>query len=160
MAFRDTLTNLRDELAAARAQRLQEAAAEDAELEAVREKLRDLAESLQIAALLEELNAVLLGGQGVIHRLTSWEEETEEDEDSAAEPGFNLVSLDGEDEDDLEEICLTLSWEEDGERAIEVELGLEEEDSFYLMVNGVSVRPERAALEQYLVEAFRDELEL
>ena len=159
MAFRDTLTNLRDELAAARAQRLQEAAAEDAELEAVREKLRDLAESLRIAPLLEELNAVLLSGQGVIHRLTSWEEETEE-EDAAAEPGFNLVSLDGEDEDDLEEICLTLSWEEDGERAIEVELGLEEEDSFYLMVNGVAIRPERAALEQYLVEAFREELEL
>ena len=84
MAFRDTLTNLRDELAAARAQRLQEAAAEDAELEAVREKLRELAESLRIAPLLEELNAVLLGGQGVIHRLTSWEEETEE-EDAAAE---------------------------------------------------------------------------
>lgn len=159
MAFRDTLTNLRDELAAARAQRLQEAAAEDAELEAVREKLRDLAESLQIAPLLEELNAVLLGGQGVIHRLTSWEEETEEGE-SAAEPGFNLVSLDGEDEDDLEEICLTLSWEEDGERAIEVELGLEEENSFYLMVNGVAIRQERAALEQALVEAFREELEL
>lgn len=159
MAFRDTLTNLRDELAAARAQRLQEAAAEDAELEAVREKLRELAESLQIAPLLEELNAVLLGGQGVIHRLTSWEEETEE-EDSAAEPGFNLVSLDGEEEDDLEEICFTLSWEEDGERAIEVELGLEEEDSFYLMVNGEAIRPERAALELYLVEAFREELEL
>ena len=159
MAFRDTLTNLRNELAAARAQRLQEAAAEDAELEAAREKLRELAESLRIAPLLEELNAVLLGGQGVIHRLTSWEEETEE-EDAAAEPGFNLVSLDGEDEDDLEEICLTLSWEEDGERAIEVELGLEEEDSFYLMVNGVAIRQEGAALEQALVEAFREELEL
>lgn len=157
MAFRDTLTNLRDELAAARAQRIQEAAAEDAELAAVREKLRDLAESLQIAPLLEELNAVLLDGRGVIHRFNSWDEEME---DAAAEPGFNLVSLDEDDEDDLEEICVTLSWEEDGERAIEVELGVEEEDSFYLMVNGVAIRQERTALEQALVEAFREELEL
>ena len=157
MAFRDTLTNLRDELAAARAQRLQEAAAEDAELEAARENLRALAESLQIAQLLEELNAILLGGQGVIHRFNSWDEETADADD---ESGFNLVSLDAEEEDDLEEICVTLSWEEDGERAIEVELGVEEEDTFYLMVNGVSIRQEPAALERALVEAFREELEL
>ena len=157
MAFRDTLTNLRDELAAARAQRLQEAAAEDAELEAARENLRALAESLQIAQLLEELNAILLGGQGVIHRFNSWDEEAADADD---ESGFNLVSLDAEEEDDLEEICVTLSWEEDGERAIEVELGVEEEDTFYLMVNGVSIRQEPAALERALVEAFREELEL
>lgn len=157
MAFRDTLTNLRDELAAARAQRLQEAAAEDAELEAARENLRALAESLQIAPLLEELNAILLGGQGVIHRFNSWDEEAADADD---ESGFNLVSLDAEEEDDLEEICVTLSWEEDGERAIEVELGVEEEDTFYLMVNGVSIRQEPAALERALVEAFREELEL
>ena len=157
MAFRDTLTNLRDELAAARAQRLQEAAAEDAELEAARENLRALAESLQIAQLLEELNAILLEGRGVIHRFNSWDEETADADD---ESGFNLVSLDAEEEDDLEEICVTLSWEEDGERAIEVELGVEEEDTFYLMVNGVSIRQEPAALERALVEAFREELEL
>lgn len=157
MAFRDTLTNLRDELAAARAQRLQEAAAEDAELEAARENLRALAESLQIAQLLEELNAILLDGRGVIHRFNSWDEEAADADD---ESGFNLVSLDAEEEDDLEEICVTLSWEEDGERAIEVELGVEEEDTFYLMVNGVSIRQEPAALERALVEAFREELEL
>lgn len=157
MAFRDTLTNLRDELAAARAQRLQEAAAEDAELEAARENLRALAESLQIGPLLEELNAILLEGRGVIHRFNSWDEETADADD---ESGFNLVSLDADEEDDLEEICVTLSWEEDGERAIEVELGVEEEDTFYLMVNGVSIRQEPAALERALVEAFREELEL
>lgn len=156
MAFRDTLITLRDELAAARAQRLQEAAAEAAELEAVRGKLLERAEALGIAPLLAELNAVLLNGRGVIRRYDSWDEEPE---DSGGDPGFNLVSLDGE-EDELEEICLTLSWEEDGDRAIEVELGLEEEDDFYLMVNGVGIRQEAAALEQALVEAFREELEL
>ena len=157
MAFRDTLTNLRDELAAARAQRLQEAAAEDAELEAARENLRALAESLQVAQLLEELNAILLDGRGVIHRFNSWDEEAA---DTDEESGFNLVSFDAEEEDDLEEICVTLSWEEDGERSIEVELGVEEEDTFYLMVNGVAIRQERAALERSLIEAFREELEL
>lgn len=157
MAFRDTLTNLRDELAATRARRLQEAAAEDAELEALRAKLRELAESLQITQLLAEVNAVLLAGQGSIDRFNSWDEETDSDVD---EPGFNLLSLNGEEEEEPEEICLTLSWEEDGERAIEVELGLEDEDSFYLMVNGVAIRPEREALEQALIVAFREELEL
>ena len=157
MAFRDTLTNLRDELAAARTRRLQEAAAEDAELEALRAKLRELAESLQITQLLAEVNAVLLAGQGSIDRFNSWDEETDADVD---EPGFNLLSLNGDEEEEPEEICLTLSWEEDGERAIEVELGLEEEDSFYLMVNGVAIRPEREALEQALIVAFREELEL
>ena len=157
MTFRDTLTTLRDELAAPRARRLQEAAAEDAELEAIRAKLRELAESLQITQLLAEVNAVLLAGQGSIDRFNSWETAADDDPD---EPGFNLLSLNGDEEEELEEICLTLSWEEDGERAIEVELGMEEEDSFYLMVNGVAIRPEREALEQALIVAFREELEL
>ena len=49
-------------------------------------------------------------------------------------------------------------WDEAGEREIAVDLGLSE-DGTYLQVNGVDIRPEGEALEQALVEAFRDELE-
>ena len=158
MAWRDTLTNLRDELAEARAQRLREAQEEDAEAEKLRAGLRELAASLDIAQLLVDVNAILLQGNGALETFVSWEE----GDDAAEEPGFNLVSLnDADDEaDDVEEICLTLSWEEDGERAIEIELGIEEEDTAYLMVNGVPIRQEREALERAVVAAFREELEL
>ncbi len=158
MAWRDTLTNLRDELAEARAQRLREAQEEDAEAEQLRASLRELAASLEIAQLLADVNAILLQGNGALETFVSWEE----GDDEAEEPGFNLVSLnDADDEaDDVEEICLTLSWEEDGERAIEIELGIEEEDTAYLMVNGVPIRQEREALERAVVAAFREELEL
>ena len=158
MAWRDTLTNLRDELAEARAQRLREAQEEDAEAEQLRASLRELAASLEIAQLLADVNAILLQGSGALETFVSWEE----GDDEAEEPGFNLVSLnDADDEaDDVEEICLTLSWEEDGERAIEIELGIEEEDTAYLMVNGVPIRQEREALERAVVAAFREELEL
>ena len=158
MAWRDTLTNLRDELAEARAQRLREAQEEDAEAEKLRASLRELAASLEIAQLLADVNAILLQGNGALETFVSWEE----GDDEAEEPGFNLVSLnDADDEaDDVEEICLTLSWEEDGERAIEIELGIEEEDTAYLMVNGVPIRQEREALERAVVAAFREELEL
>ena len=50
-------------------------------------------------------------------------------------------------------------WDEAGEREIVVDLGLSE-DGTYLQVNGVDIRMEAEALEQALVEAFRDELEL
>ena len=158
MAWRDTLTNLRDELAEARAQRLREAQEEDAEAEQLRASLRELAASLEIAQLLADVNTILLQGNGALETFVSWEE----GDDEAEEPGFNLVSLnDADDEaDDVEEICLTLSWEEDGERAIEIELGIEEEDTAYLMVNGVPIRQEREALERAVVAAFREELEL
>ena len=52
-----------------------------------------------------------------------------------------------------------LSWEEAGDREIAVEV-VSDSEGISLQVNGVEIRPEREALEQALVEAFRDELEL
>jgi hypothetical protein len=52
-----------------------------------------------------------------------------------------------------------LSWVEGGEMEIAVDLGLSE-GGIYLQINEIEIRPERDALEQGLIEAFRDELEL
>ena len=74
------------------------------------------------------------------------------------ELGRDDLEADVED-DDEEAITNILSWDEDGDREIAVEIILDEE-GVSLQVNGVEIRPEREALEQALVEAFRDELEL
>ena len=149
MAWRDTLDRLQEELAQVRAERQRQAAAEDAEIQQQREELSRQATSLGINQLLNEMKATLLNGQGDIETIVSWEAP---------------VAGDDEDVEDLEEeeadlIATILTWEEAGEREIAVDLGLGE-DGTYLQVNGVEIRLEAGALEQALVEAFRDELEL
>ncbi len=155
MAWRDTLTNLRDELAEARLRRLRQVQEEDARIEQSRVELRKQATSLGIAQLLTDVNTILLAEGGTLETFVSWEEASDEYQDL----GLNLLNQDDDGDDEGEEICFALSWEEDGERTIEIELGLAE-DASYLMVNGVETRPERAALERAVVEAFREELEL
>ncbi len=155
MAWRDTLTNLRDELAEARLRRLRQVQEEDARIEQSRVELRKQATSLGIAQLLTDVNTILLAEGGTLETFVSWEEASDEYQDL----GLNLLNQDDDGDDEAEEICFALSWEEDGERTIEIELGLAE-DASYLMVNGVETRPERTALERAVVEAFREELEL
>jgi hypothetical protein len=155
MAWRDTLLALQEELAEVRAERLREAREEDAERQAQRRQLSDLAASLEMARLVQEMNEVLLNGDGIIQSYNSWEG-PHEDISADAE----LIDLDFEDEDeDAEYVSIELTWEENGEREIAVDLGLSEE-GLYLQINGIDVRPEREALEQALVEAFREELQV
>ena len=149
MAWRDTLGRLREELAEARAERQRQAAAEDAEIQQQREELSSLAAYLGLKQLLNEMNATLLNGQGDIETIVSWDAPAEDDDDD--------VEIQEEEEADL--IATILTWDEAGEREIAVDLGLGE-DGTYLQVNGVDIRLEAGALEQALVEAFRDELEL
>lgn len=155
MAWRDTLINLRDELAEARLRRLLQIREEDARIEQSRVELREQAASLGIAQLLADINVILLAEGGTLETFVSWEEASDEYQDL----GLNLLNQDDDGDDEAEEICFALSWEEDGDRAIEIELGLTE-GALYLMVNGVETRPERDALELAVVEAFREELEL
>ncbi len=149
MAWRDTLGRLREELAEVRAERQRLAAAEDAEIQQQREELSRQATTLGITQLLSEMNATLLNGQGDIETIVSWEAPAEGDDEE----------VDDLEEEDADLIATILTWEEAGEREIAVDLGLGE-DGTYLQVNGVAIRPEGAALEQALAEAFRDELEL
>ncbi len=157
MAWRNTLEKLREELDEARAQRLGEPEEVDADEVRDREELYRLADSLQIAQLLVDVNEILLGGSGIVESsslLDDYEEEEEEDEDED-EDDEEDVDVDVEDE----ELRFSLSWEEDVECAIDVELS-KDENRIYLLVNGDEVRQEREALERAVVEAFKDEIDL
>ena len=152
MAWRDTLGRLREELADVRAERQRQAAADDAEIQNQREELSKLATSLGINQLLNEMKATLLNGQGELETIISWETPADGDDE-------DVNDRDDSEEEEGDLIANILIWDEAGEREIAVDLGLSE-DGTYLQVNGVDIRPEGEALEQALVEAFRDELEL
>jgi hypothetical protein len=154
MVWRDTLRGLRDELAEIRAQRQRERQADEAEQQAQRLELVRIAESLGLSGLLQEMNSVLLNGQGQVEEISSWEEENEEDSDES------LLMLDGPEElEESDYVNAILTWEEDGEREIVLDLGFGER-GMSLLVNGVDIRLEQEALERALVEAFRQQLEL
>ena len=154
MAWRDTLRGLRDELAEIRAQRQRDRQADEAEQQAQRLEMVRVADSLGLSSLLQEMNSVLLNGQGEVEYISSWEEEMEEDTDES------LLKLDALEElEDEDYINVILTWEEDGEREIVLDLGCGEPE-MSLLVNGVDIRLEQDALEQALVEAFRMQLEL
>jgi len=116
-----------------------------------------LADSLGIISLLSEMNATLLDGQGAVETVVSWESresggEAADDEDEDSDED----DLEGQDGEDV--ITTVLAWEEEGEREIAVEV-VATEEGISLQVNGVEIRGERDALEQGLIESFRDELE-
>ena len=161
MAWRDILVELRDELAEVRARRLQRAEEAEAELGQVRQEMADLSDTLGIGQLLTDINATLLEGRGEVETIVSWDQESDDrDSETDLDDELGNSDLGADDEDDDEEaITNILSWDEDGDREIAVEIILDEE-GVSLQVNGVEIRPEREALEQALVEAFRDELEL
>ena len=158
MAWRDTLVELREELAHVRADRRQQASEEQAELLKIRDELSRLSDSLGISGLLSEMNATLLDGTGEIETIVSWDSDGGDAESNENDYEADLED-DEDDDDEGELITAVLSWEEDGEREIAVEV-VSTQDGTALQVNGVDIRPERAALEQALVEAFRDELEV
>ncbi|MCH7621298.1 MAG: hypothetical protein IH870_05310 [Chloroflexi bacterium] len=154
MVWRDTLRELRDDLSEIRAQRQSDMQADEKAQQAQRLELTRIAESLGLTGLLQEMNSVLLNGQGEVENIFSWEEEEEEDsEESLPMPG-NLEEL-----EDSDYVNAILTWEEDGEREIVLDLGFGEQ-GMSLLVNGVDIRLEQEALEQALVEAFRQQLEV
>ncbi len=149
MAWLDSLSELKQELAGVRAERLSQTSADEAEIQKERDELSRLAESLAVSDLLTEMNSTLLDGQGSVEKIVSWESDEEDDGDEEA---------DG-DEEDADVIALILTWEERGERELAIDLGVTD-DGTYVQVNGIEVRAEREALEPALLQAFREELEL
>ena len=157
MAWLDTLIHLRGELAEVRARRLKRAEADEAELSQVRKGMADLSDSLGIGQLLADMNHTLLEGRGEVETIASWDQESDDSNSGPdSDEEFAEDDLEADNEDAITNL---LSWDEDGDREIAVEVILDEE-GISLQVNGVEIRPEREALEQGLVEAFRDELEL
>ena len=148
MTWRDSLSELKEELANVRAERLSQASDEDAEIEKEREELSRLADSLGVSELLGDMNRTLLDGQGSVEKIVSW--------DTDEEAGDEFI---GEEEEDADVIALILTWDERGERELAIDLGVTD-DGVYVQINGIEIRAERQALEPALLQAFRDELEL
>ena len=156
MAWRDTLTELQDELRQALAQQLGEPVEEDQADLKDREELYRLAASLEIAQLLVDANEILLDGNGIVESSSMvelFDDEDLDDDDDA----------DDEDEDDDvnggEELRFSLSWEDELECAVDVELG-KTEGRIFLLVNGEEVRHQRENLERAVIEAFKEEIDL
>ncbi len=148
MAWQDSLSDLKGELADVRAEKRRRAEEEEADIRREREEISQMVEGLAISALLDDMNTVLLDGAGEVETIISWEEEEED------------IVIDGEeDEEEGDAIAAILSWDEGGEREIAVDVGMSDDGPF-LQVNGVDIRPEREALEAALMQAFRDELEI
>jgi len=153
MAWQETLRELRDELAEVRTERQWQADTEATELRHARTELSGMASSLGIFEMLSEMNATLLGGKADLEQIVSWDDgegDVEREDD-----GLDVV----EDDEEDDAVSTILSWEERGEREIVVDV-IAAEGGTSVQVNGVDIRPERDALEQALVEAFREELEL
>ncbi|MDA1128820.1 MAG: hypothetical protein O2913_08985 [Chloroflexi bacterium] len=157
MTWHETLEGLKQELADVRAERERRLEAEDTELQSEREGLSQTNRTLGISELLAEMNATLLDGKGSIEVIVGWEPHVEELE---LDPGIGMNGDEPEGiEGEADVITTILSWDERGDLEIAVDLGLSA-DGIYLQINEIEIRPEREALEQGLVEAFRDELEL
>ena len=157
MTWRDTLEGLKQVLTEVRTQRQRRVEEEDAGLQKERDDLSRMAKDLGVDELLAEMNATLLDGKGEIQTIIGWESD---DGDPDLE---GVISMNGDEPDDDDEdtdvITTILSWEEGGEMEIAVDLGLSDE-GIYLQINEIEIRPERDALEQGLIVAFRDELDL
>ena len=150
MAWRDTLMELKAELADMRSQRRRQVEDDQVEIDRQRGELTQLADTLRIPQLLEEMNSTLLDGKGEIEKIVSWEPLEGDGED---------MELDDETVEEADVITAILTWEEGGDRELAVDLGIGD-DGTYLQVNSVDIRPEPEALEQALLEGFRDELEI
>ncbi len=157
MTWRETLEGLKEDLNEARAQRQKQVDEDEAGLKKERDGLSQTARELGVDGLLAEMNATLLDGKGKVETIVGWESS---DEDLDIDPGISMNGGEPDDgDDDTDVITTILSWNEGGEMEIAVDLGLSDE-GIYLQVNEIEIRPEREALEQGLIEAFRDELEL
>jgi len=157
MTWRDTLEGLKQELTEVRTQRQRRVEEEDAGLQKERDDLSRMAKDLGVDELLAEMNATLLDGKGEIQTIIGWESDV-------GDPDLDgVISMNGDEPDDDDEdtdvITTILSWEEGGEMEIAVDLGLSDE-GIYLQINEIEIRPERDALEQGLIVAFRDELDI
>tara|TARA_B100001123_G_C15314170_1_gene1025505 strand:- start:622 stop:1104 length:483 start_codon:yes stop_codon:yes gene_type:complete len=160
MTWRETLEGLKEELAEARTRRKARVAEEEAELAQEREDLTNMVANLGVNELLADINSTLLDGKGEIETIIGWESAPEDNDGEDSVIGMNGGGPDIEEEPEAADVITTiLSWEEGGELEIAVDVGLSD-DGIYLQINEIEIRAEREALEQGLIEAFRDELDL
>tara|TARA_B100001750_G_scaffold234344_1_gene235596 strand:+ start:2724 stop:3197 length:474 start_codon:yes stop_codon:yes gene_type:complete len=155
MTWRETLIDLKQDLVEVRANRERRVEEAEAGLKKEREDLSLMAQNLGVEQLLIEMNSTLLDGNGEIETIVGWEADEEDDDNLGSR--ISIIDAVPDDDEDADVITSVLSWDEGGVLEIVVDLGLSDE-GIYLQINEIEIRPEREALEQGLIVAFKDEL--
>ena len=155
MTWRETLIDLKQDLVEVRANRERRVEEAEAGLKKEREDLSLMAQNLGVEQLLIEMNSTLLDGNGEIETIVGWEADEEDDDNLGSR--ISIIDAVPDDDEDADLITSVLSWDEGGVLEIVVDLGLSDE-GIYLQINEIEIRPEREALEQGLIVAFKDEL--
>ena len=155
MTWRETLIDLKQDLVEVRANRERRVEEAEAGLKKEREDLSLMAQNLGVEQLLIEMNSTLLDGNGEIETIVGWEADEENDDNLGSR--ISIIDAVPDDDEDADVITSVLSWDEGGVLEIVVDLGLSDE-GIYLQINEIEIRPEREALEQGLIVAFKDEL--
>ena len=155
MTWRETLIDLKQDLVEVRANRERRVEEAEAGLKKEREDLSLMAQNLGVEQLLIEMNSTLLDGNGEIETIVGWEADEEDDDNLGSR--ISIIDSVPDDDEDADVITSILSWDEGGVLEIVVDLGLSDE-GIYLQINEIEIRPEREALEQGLIVAFKDEL--
>ena len=155
MTWRETLIDLKQDLVEVRANRERRVEEAEAGLKKEREDLSLMAQNLGVEQLLIEMNSTLLDGNGEIQTIVGWEAEDENYDNIGSR--ISIIDAVPDDDEDADVITSILSWDEGGVLEIVVDLGLSDE-GIYLQINEIEIRPEREALEQGLIVAFKDEL--
>ena len=155
MTWRETLIDLKQDLVEVRANRERRVEEAEAGLKKEREDLSLMAQNLGVEQLLIEMNSTLLDGNGEIETIVGWEADEEDDDNLGSR--ISIIDAVPDDDEDADVITSILSWDEGGVLEIVVALGLSDE-GIYLQINEIEIRPEREALEQGLIVAFKDEL--
>ena len=155
MTWRETLIDLKQDLVEVRAKRERRVEEAEAGLKKEREDLSLMAQNLGVEQLLIEMNSTLLDGNGEIETIVGWEADEEDDDNLGSR--ISIIDAAPDDDEDADVITSILSWDEGGVLEIVVDLGLSDE-GIYLQINEIEIRPEREALEQGLIVAFKDEL--
>ena len=155
MTWRETLIDLKQDLVEVRANRERRVEEAEAGLKKEREDLSFMAQNLGVEQLLIEMNSTLLDGKGEIETIVGWEADEEDDDNLGCR--ISIIDAVPDDDEDADVITSILSWDEGGVLEIVVDLGLSDE-GIYLQINEIEIRPDREALEQGLIVAFKDEL--
>ena len=155
MTWRETLIDLKQDLVEVRANRERRVEKAEAGLKKEREDLSLMAQNLGVEQLLIEMNSTLLDGNGEIETIVGWEADDEDDDNLGSR--ISIIDAVPDDDEDADVITSILSWDEGGVLEIVVDLGLSDE-GIYLQINEIEIRPDREALEQGLIVAFKDEL--
>jgi hypothetical protein len=107
--------------------------------------LEKFATELGIDNLLSQMNTILLNGGAQLIVNRSWQYDFEDDDD-----------YDADEEDLSDEIIYTLYWHDGSAVEIEVRVGIDDEESGYVLVEDEEVADSGEAIQTALIAAFQE----